>query len=527
MTCDLLIKNAVIFDGEKILPDANCVIVKDNKIFKVCSTSEAKHYEANKTIDAKDNFLTPGFVEAHGHFMYLGNSLAEIDLNPSKSWDKIISLISKKSHDFKKGEWIIGNGWHQEKWNKKPNTSVGGYPTHQELSATTPDNPVMLLHANLHTMMLNQKAMDILGVNNIIYEHPEQVLKDKTGLFTGIFEEDAMIKVKGLVPQPNNMNATYDRALQECLKHGITYFHEAATSPEEILFYKALEKENKFDIRLNLMAYGEVDSLQKIKDQLFFKSPKIRCQSVKTFADGALGSRTAWMHDEYSDAAHEHGQSRLSNKELKAFASFCFDNQYQLCVHAIGDQANSQVLSIFNEFVDKEMNRRWRVEHAQHIQENHISLFQKTGTIASVQPNHCTSDAPYAESRLGKDRIKEGGYQWRKFLDHNIPLVIGTDVPVEPINPFKNMYAAITRKSNADSAAFYPQQKLTRIEALQHYTSKNHFSSFDESRLGKIKSGYLADITIVDRNLMMCSDEDILGTQVTFTIVDGDVVWGE
>jgi len=534
--------NVVTMDDSKMYAEA--VAIKDNKILFVGSNDEIENLigDSTEVIDLNGKFVIPGFIESHAHFIGLGESLINIDLRNAKSWDEIVTKISHAAKNVKPGEWIIGRGWHQEKFQIVPQPNVNGYPVHNKLSKATPNNPVLLYHASGHAILANAKAMELAGVNKNT-KNPEggTIVRDNDGNPIGIFEENAENLITKIYEEHLNKRSEkeiyldYEKkiklAADECIKNGITSFHDAGESFEIINLLKQLVDSSKIPVRLYVMINEPVHKLKNSRLQdyriISYGDNHLTVRSIKMYIDGALGSRGAWLLEPYSDLKNHYGSNVTPVKDLEEICELAINNGFQICIHAIGDRGNHEVLNlyekIFKKYPDKK-NLRWRIEHAQHLSNEDVKRFSQLGVIAAMQGIHCTSDAPFVIERLGEKRAKEGAYVWRKLIDNETIICNGTDAPVEEINPIKNFYATVTRKTN-NGNYFYPGQKMTRLEALKSYTVNGAIASFQENLLGTITKGKYADIVVLSNDLLNCADEEILSTRILYTIIDGKVYY--
>ncbi len=543
-TADLVLNNAHIYTVNKNQPRAQAIAIKDGKILFVGTNDEVLQYTGTQTevIDCKGQFLMPGFIEGHGHIHGLGASLINLNLMNVKNWDEIINLVSTAVAKAKPGDWIIGRGWHQEKWNPAPARNHLGYPYHDDLSKISPNNPVMLTHASGHATYVNAKAMELAGISSsTVSPAGGEIVKDKNGSITGVLEETAaglMTKVyneylskQSIEERRSAWQKSIALAEGECLKKGVTSFHDAGSSLMQVQWMKELAKEGKLNIRHWLMI-RESNSRLRANAAAFTSGnneyPSLKIQAIKVSIDGALGSYGAWLLEPYEDRTGWMGQPTYNLDSLKAIADFAWQNNLQLCVHAIGDRANREVINLYAEQISKKKGKdhRWRIEHAQHVNPTEIPRFKEWSVIASMQGVHCTSDAPFVPKRLGDKRSKEGAYVWRSFLDAGVVVTNGTDVPVEDVNPIVSFYASVTRKLK-DGSVFYPEQKMTREEAIRSYTLANAYAGFQENELGSLETGKWADMILLSNNLINCKDEEILQTNVMMTIVGGKIKFGK
>ncbi|MFM2395283.1 MAG: hypothetical protein RLZZ546_3266 [Bacteroidota bacterium] len=540
---DLIIHNAYVYTLNKELPKTEAISVKDGKIIFTGNSADALKMKGpdTKVINANKNFVMPGFIEGHGHFSGLGFSLLNLNFLNATSWDEIVKMVEEKVKLSKPGEWIEGRGWHQEKWKSLSYNSVQGYPFHEELSKISPDNPVILYHASGHALYANQKAMEISGVN-IETADPKggRIVRNKKKEAIGVFEEKAMDLIKTTHENYKKTLNTSDLekrwyeaialAQKECVKYGVTSFQDAGSKFEELSRYEKMASKNELSIRLWAMVRhnhevlkNEVHKYKKIGIGNNFYT----CNAIKSEVDGALGAFGAWLLEPYSDKPNFHGQNTTDIYEVKKIADLAISNDMQFCVHAIGDRANRVVLDIFEGLASQHPEKkdlRWRIEHAQHLNIADIPRFAKGNIIASIQGIHCTSDAPFVNKRLGEYRSRTGAYVWRSLLKGGVRIANGTDTPVEDLDPIKNFYASVTRKRIDNQYAFYPEQRMSRAEAIKSYTLDNAYAAKEEKLKGSLEVGKLADIVILSKNLFTCKEQDILNTKILFTIVNGKIL---
>lgn len=524
---------------------ADAIAISGGKIDKIGtwkSDFDDKIGPNTAIIDGKGAFLIPGFIEGHGHFSGLGYSMIELNFLQSKSWQQIISQVEQRVSEVQKGDWIVGRGWHQEKWDSVPLTNIYGYPYHHGLSAVSKDNPVILYHASGHSLFANQMAMDVVGITKET-ANPigGEIVRSPDGTAIGVFEERAMTlfnkkyqAYKASLDQ-NKQDSIWlkaiDVAQDVCLKNGITSFQDAGSTFDELTKYENLAKEGKLKLRLWVMARQSAEMLKgKVAayKKLNVGDHYYTCNAIKSEVDGALGAFGAWLLEDYSDKPGFRGQNTTDIYDVKKIADMAMEHDMQFCVHAIGDRANKVVLDIFEGVAQKHPKKqdlRWRIEHAQHVDPKDIPRFAKNKIIASMQGIHCTSDAPFVVKRLGVERARLGAYAWRSLLDNGVIIANGTDTPVEDVDPIKNFYASVTRKRLDSQIPFFEEQKMTRKEALYSYTLGNAYAAKEEAIKGSIRLGKLADFVILSNNLLNCSDDEILKTQVLYTIVNGKIMY--
>jgi predicted amidohydrolase YtcJ len=539
---DTLYINGDFYTVNSAQQQAQALAVTGERILKVGSVQEIMALKGPKTqvIDLQGQFAMPGFIEGHGHFPGLGSGLMNLNFIKSKNWDEIVAMVAEKVKTAKPGEWIIGRGWHQEKWDAAPIPNVLGYPYHDALSKISPNNPVVLRHASGHSLFANAKAMELAGVSR---ETPSpsggEIVRDSRGKAIGVFEERAM-GVIGAVYQEylNTLPEAAKKAewmkgaklaQKECLKKGVTSFQDAGSKLWELDYYRELAETGKLDLRMWVMIRQTSDELKgKLQGFPWVNLGKfyLTVRAIKSDVDGALGSYGAWLLKPYNDKTGFVGQNTTPIAEVEAEAKLAAQNNLQLCVHAIGDRANREVLNIFEKEAllhPNQKDTRWRIEHAQHLDTADIPRFKKLGVIAAMQGIHCTSDAPFVIKRLGLERARLGAYPWRALLDAGAVVGNGTDVPVEDVDPIESFYASVTRRRADTGLLFFPEQKMTRQEAVYSYTAANAFAAFEEKDKGVLEAGKLADIVVLSNNLLTCKDEDILKTKVIMTIVGGKV----
>jgi predicted amidohydrolase YtcJ len=526
-----------------VKPEAHAIAIRGDVIAAVGSEEEIKPYigPSTKVIDLAGMLAIPGFIESHGHFTSLGATKLELDLTRAANWDEIVAMVADAAKKAKPGEYILGRGWHQEKWNKAPSPNVERFPVHAELSKVSPNNPVLLTHASGHATFANAKAMELAGVTRRTPNPPGgDILHDAQGNLAGVFRETAGNLVdKGLEEArgkrtPREVEADARRivglAAQDCLSKGITTFYDAGQSFETVDLYKRLADEGKLDLRLWVMlSEGNQSLAHNISKyrMIGYGDKHLTVRSIKRLIDGALGSRTAWLLEPYADLAASTGLNTYKVEDLKETARLAIENGFQLCTHAIGDRANRETLNVYEAAFKAHPDSkdlRWRIEHAQHIAAADIPRFGALGVIAAMQAIHATSDAPYVLARLGAKRAEEGAYVWQKLMKSGAIVSNGTDVPVEDANPIACYYASVTRKLK-DGSYFYPDQRMSREEALKSYTLNAAYSGFEENIKGSLVPGKLADITVLTKDILTVPEDEISKTEVKFTFVGGKMMY--
>ena len=481
----------------------------------------AEHHRA-QVVELDGAFLVPGLQDAHGHLLGLGTSLAEVNLVGTRSFDEVIERTAAAAGKLPKGHWVLGRGWDQNDWQDK------AMPNHAELSAAVPDHPVWLVRIDGHAGLLNLRGLLLSGVR-AGNEAPSggEILFDERGEPTGVLVDAAM----KAVPEPSLTSEQIRERLlaaqAECLRHGLTCVHDAGVSKTVLEEMRVLHAAGQWHLRTYVMlAQGERELIQKGPWQT--KDGLIVVRAVKGYADGALGSRGASLLEPYADRPDTRGFVGMPRGAILELAQRCADAGMQLCVHAIGDAANRTVLDAYASVkVDGGLAaRRFRIEHAQVIAESDFARFRDLGVLPSMQPTHLTSDMPWAESRLGPERVKHA-YAWRSFLALGVAVPFGSDFPVESADPRKGLYAAVTTRGEqgGPEQGYRPDQKLSRQEAIRGFTAHAALAMFAEKDLGTIEVGKLADCTVFDKNLLTCSDAELLSAKVLLTVVNGEVVY--
>lgn len=539
---DLVLRGGRVVTVDEGRPEAEAVAVRDSILVAVGSDKEIEPLIGPDTrvIELDGRLAVPGLIEGHGHYMSLGESKTILDLTTVESWDEIVAMVEQAVAETEPGEWIRGRGWHQEKWTSPPSSAVDGSPVHTGLSAVSPENPVILGHASGHAAFANAKALELAGLDSDSENPPGgELVRDAEGELTGLLREKAQVAVRQAYARsqeersPEEIEAERRRwielAGEEALSKGITSFQDAGSSFETIDLFKTLEQEGSLPVRLYVMVRRESnEEMDKRLGEFFMPAEGndfLAVRSIKRQIDGALGAHGAWLLEPYTDMPESVGLVLEPEDEIRRTAEIAIEHGYQVNTHAIGDRANRRVLDIYQEVFEANGNPkdlRWRVEHAQHLDPSDVGRFAELGVIAAMQGIHCTSDGPWVPERLGEERAESGSYLWRSLIDSGAVVTNGTDVPVEDIDPLAGFHASVTREM-VNGELFYPEQRMTREEALKSYTLENAFAAFEEDLKGSLVEGKLADIAVLSKDIMTIPAEEILTARVDLTIVGGEV----
>jgi predicted amidohydrolase YtcJ len=539
----LVLRNGKIVTVDAALPEAQAIAVRGDRIAAVGTNDSIQRYVGANTqvIDLKGQLAIPGLIESHGHFMGLGQSKMTLDLMDVKDWDEIVAMVGAAAKQAKPGEWIVGRGWHQEKWSHAPTPNIEGFPYHDALSKVSPDNPVLLTHASGHASFVNAKAMEAATITAAtVNPSGGEILKDPSGRPIGLLREtasglagralDAWRAKKTEAERDADARRQVELAAKTALENGVTTFQDAGSPFTTIDIFKKVASEGGLPLRLWVMVRDSNDNLRAKLAQ--YKATglydnHLSIAAIKVIADGALGSRGAWMLSPYEDSPSSTGLPTTPTESIAETARIALENGVQLCTHCIGDRANREVLNIYERAFKTRpdlTDLRWRIEHAQHLSAQDIPRFGQLGVIASMQGIHATSDAPYVLARLGAKRAEEGAYVWQKLMKSGAVIANGTDVPVERIDPMANFYATVTRKTK-DGTVFFGDQKMSRVEALKSYTWNGAFAAKEDQMKGSLTAGKLADITVLSKDIMTIPEDQIASTQAVYTIVGGKVVF--
>lgn len=538
---DLVLLGGRIVTMDPAQPEATALAATDGRIVAVGDDAEIRKLVGARTevIELGGTFAMPGFIEGHAHFTGIGEQLMNVDVAGLASWEALIETVAAAAAEAPEGSWIVGRGWHQDKWRHAPDPAVEGYPVHDALSAATPNHPVALRHASGHATLANARALELAGIDGATAD-PEggTIVRGPDGRATGILRERAAALVGAAYARAQDALSAEEResrrrrelelASEACLAHGVTSFHDAGSSFEDVERMVAAAEAGELGVRLWVMLRVPTETLRERLPGYSVKNAgdhHVTVGGLKRSIDGALGSHGAWLLEPYEDLPESSGLNTVPLDDMEATAALAIEHDLQFCVHAIGDRANRETLDLFERTFEahpESSDRRWRIEHAQHLAPDDISRFAELGVTASIQAVHCTSDGPWVPTRLGEKRCETGAYVWRELLDSGAVLVNGTDAPVEPIDPIANFHAAITRRM-ANGETFYPAQAMTREEALAAATRDAAWSVFEEELKGTLTVGKFADITVLSQDLLTVPVDRVPDTQVMYTIVGGEI----
>ncbi len=529
-TADLVLKNGLVYTMDADRPKAQAVAVIGNRIVVVGVDADVAPFVGPDTrvIDLEGQTMVPGLKESHGHLMGIGIARMTVDLVGISGYDELIERVLAAADGKEEGEWITGRGWHEEKWTDRSSLTVRGFMTHHRLSEAVPDIPVFVRRADGHAAFANAKAMELMGIDRDT-QSPEggDVIKDADGNPTGILVDKAMglVSVPGLTE--NQRRQALELGIQECLANGITMFDDAGVGEDGIDLYKEYADAGKLDMRVYVMA-SNLHTMVALQKPWSHPDGFLTVRAVKLYGDGALGSRGAWLLEPYEDDPGNSGFPTTPPEMIYDAARYGLEHGWQVCTHAIGDRGNRMMLDMYEKAMEEfphVKDHRFRDEHTQILDEADIPRFAQLGVIASMQGIHATSDLPWAPDRLGNARTAEGGYVWQKLLQHGVKIINGTDAPVEDISPIASFYASVTRErpDGTPEGGMFGDQRMSRQEALRSYTLDAAYGSFHEDVLGSIEQGKLADFTVLSKDIMTVPENQILDTEIVYTIVDGKV----
>lgn len=518
---DRLIVNARIYTVDSVFSIAEAMAIRDGKIVTTGSREQIEKYFTSDTIeDMNGATIVPGLNDAHAHFVQYALGLREANLVATKSWEDVLNTLAAFFSDRPTG-WVIGRGWDQNDWPTK------AFPDNQALNKLYPDRPALLIRIDGHAALANETALRLAGIApGDTITGGEFVTIGRT--LTGLLIDNAVDRVSRLIPAPTEQEyaLALSAAQQNCLAVGLTSITDCGLHHSHIPKLKKLQEQEQLQIRLNVMLSDDPDNYRYAKENGKLKSSRLQVQSFKVYGDGALGSRGACLLHPYHDMPGHTGFLLSRPEHFDSIARWCFENEWQMCTHAIGDSGNRVILNTYARYLPKRNDLRWRIEHAQVVNPYDLVLFRQLRIIPSVQPTHATSDMYWAEERLGSERIKHA-YAYQPLLEQNGWMPLGTDFPVEDISPIKTFYSAVVRKdaSGWPEKGFLPEYALSREQALRGMTIWAAKGSFEEKEKGSLEKGKWADFIVLDQDIMLAENDKLLNTKVNATYINGKPVF--
>ena len=516
---DLIVHNATVYTMGDNIGRASSFVVDDGKFIAVGGEELLNTFKANKILDLKELPVYPGFIDSHCHFLSLGLSLQKVDLTGTRSFEEVIGRVKDFAKN-KKLKAIIGRGWDQNDWEEKT------FPNKTILDELFPETPVALRRIDGHALLVNQKALDLAGIDINTKIKGGSIIKEN-GKLTGVLVDAPMKLISNILPKPSITEKI--KALKDAEKisfeNGLTTVSVAGLNKDDIYLIDSLQKSNALSIKIYAMISNSEDNVAHFLSNGPIITDKLTVRSFKIYADGALGSRGAALKSDYSDLKKHRGSFITSKDSLENLAYKLASTSFQMNTHAIGDDANKVVLEAYNKALVFSDDPRWRIEHAQIIDTSDIKLFNRK-IIPSVQPTHATSDMYWAEDRLGKKRL-QGAYAYKLLLEKSGRIALGTDFPVENVSPIKTFFSAVFREDSNlyPEDGYLPNNKLSKIEALKGMTIWGAYSNFEERQKGSIEVGKAADFVILDRDLLDEPKKRILNAKIVATILDGNIVY--
>lgn len=539
---DLLLVNGAVVTIDDTMPHAEAVAISGDRIIAVGETDDLLKYRGENTdvIDVDGQMVIPGFIEGHGHYTSFGGSLLILDFRYVKSFAEIVSTVAAAAAETPAGGWIVGRGWHQDKWETREDKLVEGLPVHDSLSAVTPDHPVMLIHTSGHAVFVNQRAMTLVEVDGDTAP-PEggEIVLDDNGEPTGMMREAAqdVFRVAYSGHQGRRPAGVAEAELrrmitlagEESLRHGITSFQDLGSTFAEVDLLKTMADEGNLPVRL-YMSFEELaaDMAGRLDDYRIvgYGDNFLTVRTIgEKVLDGALGTHGGWLLEPYADMPRSNGLNVVPVEEIEASSALAMKHDYQMAIQGIGDRAYRELLDIYEAEFAKHPDRkdlRWRIEHAQVIHPDDVQRTVELGVIPAVQGIFACSDGPWVEERLGPGRTKERGYIFNTLAEAGLVPTNGTDPPVDEVSPIGSFHCSVTRRL-PDGTLFQPQEAYPRNRALYSYTMGNAIAAFEEDIKGSITPGKLADITVLSQNLLTVPDDELLDTEVVMTIVGGRI----
>ena len=539
---DLILVNAEVVTVDEQQPRASAVAISGDRILAVGSNEELAVYRGDDTdvIDLEGQMLIPGLIEGHGHYTSFGGALMILDFRYAQSWAEIVDMVAGATTETPAGEWIVGRGWHQDKWQVQEAELVDGIPVHDSLSAATPDHPVMLIHTSGHGVFVNQRAMTLVELDeNTPDPDGGTIVRDADGQPTGMMRESAQDVFRiaysghqGRRPAgvaEAEMRRMITLAGEESLRHGITSFQDLGSTFAEVDLLKVMADEGNLPVRLYMSFEEQAADMEGRLDDYFMIGYGDNFLTVRTIGekvlDGALGTHGGWLLEPYADMPDSYGLNVVPVEEIVKSAELAMKHGYQMAIQGIGDRAYRELLDIYEAEFDKHPDKtdlRWRIEHAQVIHPDDVQRTVDLGVIPAVQGIFACSDGPWVEDRLGPERTRERGYIFNTLAEAGLVPTNGTDPPVDEIDPIASLHCSVTRQL-PDGSFFQPQEVYSRELALYSYTMGNAIAAFEEDIKGSITPGKLADLTVLSQNILDVSDDEFMDTEIVMTILGGEI----
>ncbi|GAA0761418.1 amidohydrolase [Psychroflexus lacisalsi] len=519
---DLIVTNAKVYTVDNEFSIVESFVISDGKIIETGESSNLlSKYSADEIIDADGKTILPGLIDAHAHLYNLGLKLSRVDLDGTESYADVIVRLQEFQQKYPETKYIIGRGWDQNDWETKE------FPTKDTLDLLFPDVPVALTRIDGHAMIVNQSALDIAGIDESTEIFGGEIQK-KNGKLTGILIDNPMASVRATFPKidKNAQTKALQSAEEIAISLGLTSLVDAGLNSDVIHLIDELQQNGDLKMRIYAMLSNNEENIAEFLESGILKTDRLNVRSVKVYADGALGSRGAALKKPYSDLENHFGSMIIDLEDFQVLAERLHDTEFQMNTHAIGDSANYVVLKTYDKLLKDDSNRRWRVEHAQVMDNSDFRYFDGENILPSVQPTHATSDMYWAEDRLGAERVKHA-YAYKTLLKNAGIVALGTDFPIEKVNPFLTFYASVARKdlNNYPKDGFNADEKLSRNETLKGMTIWAAYSNFEENEKGSIEAGKFADFVILDQDPMEIEEAEIPETKVLFTYIDGEKVY--
>lgn len=518
---DILLVNGIIYTANDDQPIVQAVAITDGKIVAVGRSNDLQfEYKADTIIDLRGEFAYPGFIDAHCHYYGYAMNLGQVNLVGTTSWEEVLTVVDTFATKHPEG-WLQGRGWDQNDWQDQK------FPTKAQLDEKYPDRPVFLRRIDGHAAVVNQAALDAAGINSSTKVDGGKIMKRGRRL-TGVLLDNAVELIEAAIPKPSHaeISEALKLAEQNLIRVGLTTVDDAGLDMEIIDLIDSLQQAGEIKLRVYAMANPTEENFDRFFNSGPYKTDRLHVRSFKIYADGALGSRGACLLDPYKDESRQKGFLINSVEYYESMAQRIHDAGFQMNTHCIGDSANRMMLRLYGEVLGEDNDDRWRIEHSQVIAPSDFAQFKRYNIWPSVQPSHATSDMYWAEDRIGKERMK-GAYAYKTLFEQNNYIAFGTDFPVEDISPIMSFYAAVGRVDleNFPYGGFMLEQALGRDTAFKAMTIWPATANFEEKEKGSIEIGKVADLVILEEDLLFVDQEKLPYVQVLKTIIGGEVVY--